>query len=321
MNHLTEIFNYDDICVKRQKYSSGCVKSEKSYKEIVCNNNVSYIKTGIWKYYNDNFGNPLITKIENYENDVLNGKTVLYHPDGRTVYTSTDYKDGVASGKMIVNSIDGVLMHSSEFENGARHGIIRHFYDDGVLKTYSEYIRDFLHNNIEYTPEGSPISNSHYIHVDGIDYMHGRYNTYHTNNSIKLNTTYSYNQINGVYEEFYDNGQLKEKSNYSMGEPVGESLLYDSDGEIVETTYFGVDNTSSTGDTEDFVQEHPTFIDTIVDTDHVLSCKVCFNNKSCIAAICGHMLCGTCSIHIFKSSRNECPICRNEWTDLRKIYF
>lgn len=49
-------------------------------------------------------------------------------------------------------------------------------------------------------------------------------------------------------------------------------------------------------------------------------CPVCMTNKNDTALIsCGHVICGTCANHLHNSTK-RCPICRNVFTNVLKIY-
>jgi hypothetical protein len=65
---------------------------------------------------------------------------------------------------------------------------------------------------------------------------------------------------------------------------------------------------------------HPEIEDTVADSV-AQSCPICFENKKVLVGLCGHSLCCGCSKHL--SSRKDsakCPICRDAWEDLRRIY-
>jgi hypothetical protein len=54
--------------------------------------------------------------------------------------------------------------------------------------------------------------------------------------------------------------------------------------------------------------------------DNEVSCKICFENKVCIAPNCGHLsMCVACARHIHSKGERNCPICRKPWKALTKI--
>ena len=65
--------------------------------------------------------------------------------------------------------------------------------------------------------------------------------------------------------------------------------------------------------------EHPIVIDEETTDDQ--KCTICFINKKIIVGNCGHTLCGLCSKHIYENTKPYCPICRDEWKDLRRFYY
>lgn len=51
-------------------------------------------------------------------------------------------------------------------------------------------------------------------------------------------------------------------------------------------------------------------------------CIVCQDNKPCVINTrCGHYICcGSCSSNIFSSKNNKCPICREKWDSIIKVF-
>lgn len=71
---------------------------------------------------------------------------------------------------------------------------------------------------------------------------------------------------------------------------------------------------------EKTLDTHPEFIDEISKTEDE-HCVICFDNKRIFAGKCGHLcLCGICSKNIYEQKEALCPICRNEWKEVRMIF-
>lgn len=54
-----------------------------------------------------------------------------------------------------------------------------------------------------------------------------------------------------------------------------------------------------------------------------MACPICVTNKIVIVGACGHTLCSHCSSQVTKMSemnQSLCPMCRESWTDLRRIF-
>jgi len=65
---------------------------------------------------------------------------------------------------------------------------------------------------------------------------------------------------------------------------------------------------------------HPSFND-VEEEDDDKQCVICFKNKKILAGECGHLcLCGNCSKSVWEQKESLCPICRNEWKKVRKIF-
>ena len=287
----------DDIVVQKSYYDSGCLHTVKCYTETVTNNNVIYSKTGTWKTYRDCLGQSLMISVENWENNKLHGNSIAYHLDGKTVDSSINYIEGVR--------------HGVSFTYWRSTGTIYYerYWDNGTLMSMKVYYEtSIVHKDIKY------------ITIDGDCMLHGVSKHFYIDGSICIECTYSYNQLHGVYKEWYNSGILKEESNFDMGDAFGMSTLYDEDGEVVEMSYVG---DSANTDDEILVEQnhqHPSYTDVEIDDDHILLCPVCMTNKSIISGKCGHMICGNCSSNIYASEKCNCPVCRDEWRDLRKIF-
>ena len=65
---------------------------------------------------------------------------------------------------------------------------------------------------------------------------------------------------------------------------------------------------------------HPEFIDETSEKEDEL-CVICFENKRIFAGKCGHLcLCGNCSKSVWDNKVSLCPICREEWREVRMIF-
>jgi len=66
---------------------------------------------------------------------------------------------------------------------------------------------------------------------------------------------------------------------------------------------------------------HPVVDDNKAE-EHEKKCIVCQDNKPCVINTrCGHYICcGSCSFNIFRSTNNNCPICREKWDSIIKVF-
>jgi hypothetical protein len=75
------------------------------------------------------------------------------------------------------------------------------------------------------------------------------------------------------------------------------------------------------GSFEENVNSHPVVDDNKAE-EHEKKCIVCEDNKPCVINTrCGHYICcGSCSFNIFTSTNNNCPICREKWDSIIKVF-
>lgn len=66
---------------------------------------------------------------------------------------------------------------------------------------------------------------------------------------------------------------------------------------------------------------HPVIVDERA-IEGLMTCVICMKNKPIISGVCGHQLCCGCSTELCHRTKDcpSCPICREPWTDLRRIY-
>jgi len=66
---------------------------------------------------------------------------------------------------------------------------------------------------------------------------------------------------------------------------------------------------------------HPVVDDNKAE-EHEKKCIVCQDNKPCVINTrCGHYICcGSCSFNIFRSRNNNCPVCREKWDSIIKVF-
>lgn len=66
---------------------------------------------------------------------------------------------------------------------------------------------------------------------------------------------------------------------------------------------------------------HPEVDDNKAEEDEK-KCIVCQDNKPCVINTrCGHYICcGSCSSNIFSSKNNKCPMCREKWDSIIKVF-
>ena len=64
--------------------------------------------------------------------------------------------------------------------------------------------------------------------------LHGSFETYHDNGTLKERGTYHDDCLNGIYETWHDNGTIKERGNFSDGKRHGLSEWHNESGILKE---------------------------------------------------------------------------------------
>ncbi|HSD09188.1 hypothetical protein [Flavobacterium sp.] len=80
---------------------------------------VNKLREGPWKYYHKS--SKTLMTLENYKNGKLDGKRIVYYPNGKIV-DEVVYKNGLKEGSYKKYSETGIVMESSFFKNGEYDG-------------------------------------------------------------------------------------------------------------------------------------------------------------------------------------------------------
>ncbi len=200
-------------------------------------------KNGLKKTYDTKEGFLLIT--ENFENDIKNGSTIYYYPNGKvkknvpfilgkeegvgyeyaqdsTIITITEYKMGFIKYEERINRRDA---------NGLKQGMWKEFYPTGIIKTEVTYFDDKMNGYLkEYSPKGSLLNTTKYINgvlqtnvpelakVDVKTY-------YYPDGKVKYVGTYRDDTPEGIHREFTPEGEVKNSKVYVEGVLVGEGII------------------------------------------------------------------------------------------------
>jgi antitoxin component YwqK of YwqJK toxin-antitoxin module len=114
---------------------------------------------------------------ENFSNDVKQGLTIYYYPDGK-------------------------VMRTIPFENGLENGFAREFSPDGTVITLIEYRRGFVmdRENINRT--------------DRNGLKQGKWKFFYVNGKVKTEGVYRDDKRNGYFKEYDEKGMLTDVSKY-----------------------------------------------------------------------------------------------------------
>lgn len=226
----------------------------KTYNErgflIAEGNRVNFLLDSTWNFYDDS--SRLVLQInyregkkdgirrtfrpdeileENFTNDIKNGLTVTFFPDGKvkkTVNFVNGYEDGVAREYSHDGTIIALLQYKRGFiidreninrtdKNGLKQGRWKYFYDDGKVKLEGIY-RDDKRNGYfkEYDEKGMLIDIAKYVNDERQE---------ETPELVKLD----------VKTDYYPNGRPKTVASYKADVPEGIRRDYDSTGKVISS--------------------------------------------------------------------------------------
>lgn len=258
----------------KRYYEDGSLKAEMEYrspeevytklyyqdKEPVLMAEGKYIsqkKDSIWLSYEPT---GRLKSSDTYENDVLNGRSVVYHQNGE-VSEETTYVDGERHGEWKQYYPDGQLMASGTFENGDRVGEYLKNYPNGNVWVKGEYKNGFKESTWIYGNENGAIGQM-VVYRRGKEEKqvkrNGTFTEYYELERPKLVENYKNGKLHGEYIEYHDNGKLVEKqvdkrseggeielyqevegqtiakeANYRNGELHGKLVEYNEKGKII----------------------------------------------------------------------------------------
>lgn len=95
-------------------------------------------KDGEWKYFSDKDGSLILA--EDYQNGVLNGKTVVYIPETKIVSEETNYVDGMKQGQYLKYYDNGALMVKANYKNDKLDGDYVYYYSNGIVKEEGSFL-------------------------------------------------------------------------------------------------------------------------------------------------------------------------------------
>lgn len=235
-------------------YESGVLKSEGNRK--------NFIIDSLWKFYNEE--GKIILEI-NYADGIKNGIKTTYLKD-ETV--KENYVNDIKEGYTSFYYPDGKLRLSVKFIKGREQGTAREFAESGEVITLLEYkngyligkekvnryVADSLKNGkwVTFFPNGNIQSEEYYKY--GV--KNGYFKEYSVDGSLLTIVKY----VDGVLikdaeevvnpdikKEYYPGGQLKKAGSFKDNIPEGPLREYSEDGEIISTTIYSKGKIIATG--------------------------------------------------------------------------
>jgi len=204
-------FNYWDFNKKR-------VQSIGSYYKDQLGETLE--KHGTWKYY-DKFG--IVEEERNYFHNKLDGKVMLYYPNGKLRkegYFKLDKQDSVYREW----NETGDLAVDGRYELDVPKGIWKYYYIDGRVKSHEETIDSVKHIRAFWLPDPS--------HTQTIVDGSGEMQVFYTTGTIQENYTYKNGLPNGPFQEKSIYGYDLLTGFFKDGEKDGEWKYYYYTGDL-----------------------------------------------------------------------------------------
>lgn len=112
-------------------------------------------RTGLWKYYQPN-GKTLLSE-ENYKDGILEGKSVTYYKSGKIAET-VFYKNGKLQGNTKRFAENGVLLDDLNYAEGKLNGLAKYYNINGKLIYTGNYENDVKVGKWEYFENGKSVN-------------------------------------------------------------------------------------------------------------------------------------------------------------------
>lgn len=229
-------------------------------------NRVNYELDSIWTFYNDEGKTVLQITYkngkkegirrtyredeivdENFSNDIKQGLTISYFPDGK-VKRTVNFNNGLEDGIAREFSPDGTVIVLVEYrkgfiidreninrkdKNGLRQGRWKYFYDDGKIKTEGIF-RDDKRNGYfkEYDDKGMLVDIAKYINdvrqeeVPELAKLDVK-TDYYPNGKVKTVASYKVNVPEGIRRDYDTTGRVISAYTYSKGKIISEGIIDD----------------------------------------------------------------------------------------------
>lgn len=184
---------------------------------------------------------------ENFSNDVKQGLTIYYYPDGK-IMRSINFENGLENGFAREFAQDGTVVTLIEYrrgfifdreninrrdKNGLKQGRWKFFYPDGKVKTEGTY-RDDKRNGYfkEYDDKGMLTDIAKYVNdvkqeeVPELARLDVK-TDYYPDGKVKTVASYKGNVPEGIRREYNENGQVTDSYTYRNGKIVAEGIIDD----------------------------------------------------------------------------------------------
>lgn len=202
-------------------YENGKLKSEGNRKDFQLDS--------LWKFYNES--GKLILEVE-YGRGKKNGLRISYF-DKETV--KENYRNDVKEGYTRYYYPDGKIRLDIPFEKGVEQGFGKEYASDGTIITLTEYKKGFI------------VDRQRINRRDRNKLKQGKWYVFYGNGKVKQEGSYTDDKKDGYFKDYSENGDLQKISKYIMDElqPDAEEIAklqirneYYPDGKIKVSAMF-----------------------------------------------------------------------------------
>jgi antitoxin component YwqK of YwqJK toxin-antitoxin module len=182
---------------------------------------------------------------ETFVDDLKQGTTVYYYPDG-SIKKTVLFENGLEDGLARVYDTSGVIMELITYKKGFitdrerinrydnqgfKHGKWKSFYEDGSLMTEGNYKHGLKHGYFkEYDIEGNLLSAAKYL--DDIKQVNVAelkkldvQTEYYPSGKVRIRATYKDDRPEGVWREYDEEGKIEKSYIYKNGIVIGEGIV------------------------------------------------------------------------------------------------
>jgi antitoxin component YwqK of YwqJK toxin-antitoxin module len=167
-------------------------------------------KDGEWKFYGKN---GLLTALENYSLDILDGSATYYYPNGK-VYKRETYTNGLKEGAFEEYFENGKMRAKGNYRKEAMDGAFTQWYPSGLKDCEGNYLGGKQNGQwMYYNESGSPKLTV--LFKEGTEtkrrYENGTFTEYYDSGIPKSEYTYTNGIKDGPFTEWHDKGEYVRK--------------------------------------------------------------------------------------------------------------
>jgi antitoxin component YwqK of YwqJK toxin-antitoxin module len=194
-------------------------------------------KEGIWRSY---YENGMISRVEEYHEDVLNGLTLAIEATG-TVSEEDNIVNGLKTGVSHQYNRNGTIKLEENYSNGVLNGMRRMFGQDGKMQEEG-YWKNGKRDSINRWAYPSGKIYVEYTYKNGN--ISGPARLFYENGNVKASGNYSEGYEEGAWKEYADSTKkVSAEGSYKAGKKVGVWKTYKADGTPDKTQEYDANGT------------------------------------------------------------------------------